>query len=305
MTILVTGSDGLVGMALRDSLRDDAFFASRRDADLRNFDATLKLFKRVKPDRVIHLAALVGGIGGNTMKSGEYLRDNVLINMNVLECARLTQVERLVSLMSTCIFPNDGPYPLEPKNLHLGEPHPSNFGYAYAKRLLEVQSRAYRAQWEKDFLIAIPTNIFGPHDNFNLEEGHVVPALIHKIHLAKENQTSLSVWGSGSPKREFIYSRDVAQLLAWMLESYSGVEPLILSSGKETSIKDLVTDIVTITRYPGDVVFDLSKPDGQFRKPSKVDALQSLLPDYSFTSLHQGLVETIDWFQKNYPRVRL
>ena len=304
MTILVTGSDGLVGSALRELISEDVYFASRKDADLTNYQETEALFNRIKPEKVIHLAALVGGIGGNLMHSGEYFRDNLQININTLEAARKTNVKKLVSFMSTCVFPNEGPYPLTPNSLHLGQPHPSNFGYAYAKRMLEVQSRAYRAQWGLDYVVAIPTNIFGPRDNFNLIEGHVVPALIHKTYLAKREKTNLTVWGTGKPLREFIFSKDVAKITLWMLDNYSDSEPLILTSGTETSIRDLVDYVVREMDYSGEINFDETKPDGQFRKPSSNEALLALLPNFSFTNLYDGVKETVEWFNGNYPSIR-
>ena len=297
MTILVTGSDGLVGSALRELISEDVYFASRKDADLTNYQETEALFNKIKPEKVIHLAALVGGIGGNLMHSGEYFRDT-------LEAARKTNVKKLVSFMSTCVFPNEGPYPLTPNSLHLGQPHPSNFGYAYAKRMLEVQSRAYRAQWGLDYVVAIPTNIFGPRDNFNLIEGHVVPALIHKTYLAKREKTNLTVWGTGKPLREFIFSKDVAKITLWMLDNYSDSEPLILTSGTETSIRDLVDYVVREMDYSGEINFDETKPDGQFRKPSSNEALLALLPNFSFTNLYDGVKETVEWFNGNYPSIR-
>lgn len=305
MTILVTGSSGLVGSALKKYISDDVFFAVREDADLTSFEQTFELFRKVKPSRVIHLAALVGGIGGNLMHSGEYFRNNTLINLNVLESARMHKVERLISFMSTCVFPNDGPYPLEVENLHLGPPHPSNFGYAYAKRMLEVQSRAYRAQWGHDYLVAVPTNIYGPGDNFNLTEGHVVPALIHKTYLAQQANETLVIWGSGKPMREFVYSHDIAQLTLWMMEKYNTDEPLILSSGIETPIVDLVKQIVAHVGFEGEIVFDSLKPDGQFRKPSNSRTLKKLNPKFNFTDLNLGLEKTVGWFLENYPDVRV
>lgn len=305
MTLLITGSDGLVGTALREIIKEDAFFATRRDADLTSYSETETLFRKVRPTKVIHLAALVGGIGGNLMHSGEYFRNNLQINLNTLEAARNSGVRRLVSFMSTCVFPNSGPYPLTPESLHHGQPHPSNFGYAYAKRMLEVQSRAYRAQWGLDYIIAVPTNIYGPGDNFNLTEGHVVPALIHKTYLAQKQGSPLTVWGSGKPLREFIYSKDVAELTVWMLENYSSEEPLILTSGVEVSISSLVSSISLSMDFEGEIVFDASKPDGQLRKPSSNAALMEKLPNFEFTQLDHGLSITVEWFKNSYPKIRM
>jgi GDP-L-fucose synthase len=305
MTILVTGSDGLVGSALRQVMSGNIYFATRDDGDLTSLDEATALFKKIQPDQVIHLAALVGGIGGNLMHSGDYFRDNLLINTNVLEISRKSGVSRLISFMSTCVFPNDGPYPLHPSNIHLGQPHPSNFGYAYAKRMLEVQSRAYRTQWGLDYFVAIPTNIYGPCDNFDLNEGHVVPALIHKAYLAKKLNKSVEVWGTGTPLREFVYSVDVAKLIVWLMQNYCGEDPIILSSGVENSISELAQTIVKKFRIEENLKFDLTKLDGQFRKPSDTSALKALLPDFQFTSLQTGISETINWFMDNYPKVRM
>ena len=303
--ILVTGSDGLVGSALRSTLDGDVFFATREDADLTDFESADRLFREVAPTHVIHLAAVVGGIGGNIMHSGDFFRSNILINTNVLESARQNGVQRLVSFMSTCIFPNEAKYPLSVEDLHNGPPHPSNFGYAYAKRMLDVQTRAYRAQWDSDFVIAVPTNIYGPHDNWNLEEGHVAPALIHKCYLAKMRDEPLVVWGSGSPLREFIYSGDVARLASWVLDDYKGTEPIILTSGIETPIKELVHIVADAMEFEGPIVFDSEKPDGQFRKPSNAQPLLDLHGDFAFTPVAEGIRQTVDWFVANYPNVRM
>ena len=305
MTTLVTGSNGLLGSALRRTLGSDTVFVSRGDGDLTDFAQTRELIESVKPKRIIHLAALVGGIGGNLTHSGDYFRTNLLINTNVLEAARLANVDRLISFMSTCVFPNNAPYPLNPANLHDGPPHPSNFGYAYAKRMLEVQSRAYREQWGLKYSVAIPTNMYGPHDNWSLDEGHVVPGLIHKCFLAMKNKTALYVWGTGRPLREFVYVDDVAKLTNWMLDNYRETTPLILSSGVENTIAELVTSVVRIMGFEGAVFFDNSKPDGQFRKPSDTTALMNLIKDFSFTPISQGIETTVNWFLSNYPNIRL
>jgi GDP-L-fucose synthase len=306
MTILVTGSGGLIGNALqRVGSSEDAFFADRSHADLTRGDEVEDLFSRVRPSRVIHLAARVGGIGGNINAAGQFFYENSLINVNVLETARRSKVEKLVSLMSTCIFPHDATYPLTPEQLHLGEPHPSNFGYAYAKRMLDVQNRAYQAQWGLKYFSAIPTNVYGPCDNFSLNEGHVVGSLIHKAFKSKANGTPLYVWGSGRPLREFVYVDDVAHILLSLIKDYDGVSPVIITNAHETSIRTLVDVIVQSLGFTGEIEFDSTKPDGQFRKPSSRSVLNSMLPKYSFTKLQTGIRETVAWFEQNYPQVRL
>ena len=305
MRLLVTGSSGLVGSAIRGLNPEDTVFVNRGDADLTDFSSTEKLFILHNPTHVIHLAAEVGGIGGNISNSGDYFRNNILINTNVLEISRRVGVKKLISFMSTCVFPDAATYPLTVDQVHNGPPHPSNFSYAYAKRMLDIQSKAYRKQWGLDYQILVPTNIYGPNDYWNLEDGHVVPSLIHKIYLAKLARTPLTVWGTGKPLREFVYSSDIAKLSLWAIEFYENIDPLILSSGIEVSIKELVTTISRLMQYDGEIIFDESKPDGQFRKPSDGKALGSYLPDFAYQNLETGLTETIEWFQNNFPNVRL
>lgn len=301
---VVTGANGLVGYAIRQKNLPDFVYLTREDVDLTDFEATKSRFIDLMPENVIHLAAQVGGIGGNMIHSGEYFRNNIMININVLEAARLCGVKKLISFMSTCVFPDDCQYPLNEKDIHHGPPHSSNFGYAYAKRMLEVQSAAYRKEWGCDYIVAIPTNVYGPNDNFSLEDGHVVSSLIHKCYLAMKNNTDLVVWGSGKPLREMVYSKDIAKLVIWALENYNEESPIILSHGIETSIMDIINVIVRKIRFEGKVVFDTTKPDGQFRKPSDTTKLKKYLPNFEFTSMEKGIEETIKWFVSCYPKIR-
>jgi len=303
--ILITGANGMVGYAFRQLNIPEVIFLTHNDVDLSDFNATKTAFNLLKPAKVIHLAAVVGGVGGNMIHTGEFFRKNIAINTNVLESARLCGTKKLISYMSTCVFPEVCPYPLNEKDIHNGPPHPSNFGYAYAKRMLEVQSSAYRQEWNCDYIVAIPTNIYGPNDIWNLEEGHVMPSLIHKCYLAKQNDSDLVVWGSGKPLREFIFSSDIAKLSLWAIENYKENSPIIFSSGIEISIKDLVELVVEKMKFTGKVVFDNSKPDGQYRKPSDTSKLRKYLPDFEFTPIEEGIEITIDWFLSNYPNVRL
>lgn len=302
---IVTGADGLVGNAIRQINRDNVVYLSRDILDLTDFEKTKMIFEREKPEQVIHLAAVVGGIGGNIIHSGEYFRSNIMINTNVLESARLCGAKKLISFMSTCVFPDPCSYPLNEKDIHNGPPHPSNFGYAYAKRMLEVQSSAYRKEWKCNFIVAIPTNIYGPNDNWNLEDGHVLPSLIHRCYLAQQTGEPLTIWGSGNPLREFVYSADIARLTYWALDHYNEDSPIILSSGTEISVRDLVALVVEKMKFKGRVVFDASKPDGQFRKPSDTNKLRAYCPDFRFTPIEEGIEQTVEWFVANYPRVRM
>lgn len=296
--LLVTGGRGLVGSQIPADIKTDS------SKDLRNPTICDDLFYNKKPLNVIHCAARVGGLGGNMNMKGEFFYDNIMINTNVIESCRKHGVKKLVCFLSTCVFPDDVEYPITEKKIHLGEPHNSNYPYAYAKRMADVQIRAYREQYGLDYVSVIPTNIYGPNDNFNIENGHVIPSLIHKCYLAKKNNTPFMVWGSGKPLREFIYSKDVGKLTEWVLENYDEEEPLILSTSEEISIKEVVNLIVKHMEFDGEVVWQTDKPDGQFRKPSDNTKLLSYLPDFKFTSLDEGLKETVEWFNKNYKNIK-
>ncbi|XP_070320521.1 GDP-L-fucose synthase isoform X4 [Odocoileus virginianus] len=211
--ILVTGGSGLVGRAIQKVVEDGArlpgedwVFVSSKDADLTDAAQTRALFEQVQPTHVVHLAAMVGGLFRNIKYNLDFWRKNIHINDNVLHSAFEVGVRKVVSCLSTCIFPDKTTYPIDETMIHNGPPHSSNFGYSYAKRMIDVQNRAYFQQHGCTFTAVIPTNVFGPHDNFSIEDGHVLPGLIHKVHLAKSSGSALTVWGTGRPRRQFIYS---------------------------------------------------------------------------------------------------
>ena len=299
MGIMVTGGSGLVGSTINADIK-----LSSKDADLRNWNETISIFEKYKPDEVIHCAGKVGGVGSNMNYKGEFFYENIMINTNVLEASRQIGVKKVVSFLSTCVFPDDVEYPLTEKKIHLGEPHSSNYPYAYAKRMADVQSRAYNEQYGTNYICVIPTNIYGPDDNFSIDNGHVLPALLHKCYLAKQNNTDLKVWGSGKPLREFIYSEDVAKLTEWALDNYEEQEPVIFSTSQEISIKDIVDIIVDKFDFKGNVVWQSDKPDGQFRKPSDNSKLLSYLPDFEFTPIEDGIEKTVEWLVNNYKEIR-
>ena len=299
MKTVITGGYGMVGSAMESQIK-----LSRDICDLTNTKQTEALFKTIKPEGVIHCAGKVGGIGGNSNFKGEYFYDNLMINTNVIEASRKAGVKRLVAFLSTCVFPDNVSYPLTVDQVHQGEPHSSNYPYAYAKRMADVQIRAYREQYGLNYTSIIPSNIYGPNDNFNLDHGHVMPMLIHKLYLAKKNKTDFTVWGSGKPLREFVYSKDIAKISEWALQNYEGTDPLIISGDEEVSIKDLVELLVDEFKFKGKVVFDETKPDGQFRKPSDNTTIKELLPDFKYTSFEDGIKETVNWFNENYENAR-
>lgn len=307
--LLVTGQSGLVG----SQFKGDLIALNSNVCDLRNTKEVNDVFsfytdkirqKEHAVDKVIHTAAKVGGVGGNMNYKGEFFYDNIMMNTNVIEACRIFGIKKLVVFLSTCVFPDNVEYPLTESKIHLGPPHFSNNAYAYAKRMADVQIKAYREQYGLNYTSVIPTNIYGPNDNFNLENGHVIPSLIHKCYLARENNTDLIIWGSGEPLREFIYSKDVAELALWVLENYDEPEPIILSTSEEISIKDVVNIIAKEMNFKGNIIFDKNKPDGQFRKPSDNSKLMKYLPDFKFTPFEVGIKETIAWFEETYPNVK-
>jgi len=312
-TVLVTGGSGLVGSAIRGLSKDDFdenilynfIYLNSKMCDLKSFDETKKLFELILPNYVIHLAACVGGLYKNLNNPATMYTDNILINTNVLECARLTGVEKLVACLSTCIFPDKVDYPIHESSLHDGPPHPSNESYAYAKRMLEVQCRAYNKQYNCNFICVIPTNVYGPNDNYNLEDSHVIPALIHRCYLAKQNGLDFIVRGTGKPLRQFIYSMDLAKLIIIVLQS-TIKESIILSPSNEYTIEQ-VSKMIS-SKFGMNSILDNSSSDGQYRKTSDNSKLNTLLNynkiDFKFTDLEIGLSQTIDYFIEHYELLR-
>lgn len=281
---------------------EEWFFASSRDADLSDAAATRALFERVRPTHVIHLAAMVGGLFRNLKYNVEFFRVNTQINDNVLACAKEFGVKKCVSCLSTCIFPDKTSYPIDETMIHNGPPHASNEGYATAKRNLDVLNRLYNAEYGCKFTSVVPTNVYGPHDNYNLEDSHVIPGLIHKCLLAQRAGADFVIWGSGKPLRQFIYSRDLAKLFVWTLRHYDSSDPIILSVGEEdeVSIGDVALAIAKAMNFTGNVVFDTSKSDGQFKKTASNAKLRRLYPDFKFTPMDVAIRESVDWFVAHY-----
>jgi GDP-L-fucose synthase len=299
MKKIITGGTGLVGSAFKDGTK-----LSSKHYNLISEVQTRKMFMDHKPDIVIHTAATVGGVGANMNYPADFFYNNIMMNTNVINEAYIFGVKKLVCFLSTCVFPDNVEYPLDETKIHKGEPHFSNAPYAYAKRMADVQIQAYNKQYGTKYFCVIPTNIYGPSDNFDLENGHVIPMLIHKCYLAKQNNTPFEVWGSGKPLREFIYSQDVADIIDLLLEKYDGTDPVIISNPKEYSIKQVVELIVKYMEFEGEVKWLSDKPDGQFRKPSSNQKLIDIIGNYNFIPLEIGLKETIDWFNENYDTIR-
>lgn len=310
MIILVTGGTGLVGSAIQSISnlypQYTFVFVSSKQCDLTNWEQTIKYFEETKPDYIIHLAAMVGGLFKNMKLKVDMLESNLAINTNVLKAAHQIKVKKLIACLSTCIFPDKTTYPINESMLHDGPPHFSNDAYAHAKRILEVQCKAYQEQYGNNFVCVIPTNIYGPRDNYNLSDAHVIPALIHRCYLAKQTQTPFIVAGTGKPLRQFIYSEDLAKLFMWVLESYNDNTSIILSVGEkdEVSIGFIGKLIAKSFDYDHMITFDETKPDGQYKKTADNSKLMRLVGNFEFTKISDGINKSIDWFCNNYDNCR-
>ena len=316
--VIVTGGSGLVGSAMKEVILKDTdlykeysfIFLSSKDVDLTNYDNTYNTFKSLlkngQETYIIHLAANVGGLFKNLHNNADMFESNILMNMNLLKAAHRLNIQRIVSILSTCIFPDKVSYPIVEESLHNGAPHSSNCGYAYAKRMLEVQSQLYQRDFNRDYICVIPTNIYGPNDNFHLEDAHVIPALIHKCYLSKMENKPFIVMGSGKPLRQFIFSYDLAKLILWSLFEYKERENIILSvsENEEISIEQVAKIIAKKMDYSRHLIFDISKSDGQYKKSVSNQKLLSLYPKFEFTTIENGLNQTIDWFLDTYPNIR-
>jgi GDP-L-fucose synthase len=303
--MFVTGASGLLGSEIL-KISPDSIGVTSKDCDLTESNHAILTLEDGRVDTVIHCAARVGGVKANTDYVADFFDDNMKMNMNVLDACRERNL-KLVSVLSTCVYP-DAPYvnyPLTEDQLHMGPPHQSNFGYAYAKRMLEVQSRAYRKQHGCNFITVIPNNLYGPNDNYDLESSHVVPALIRKFHEAIiSGSKEVVIWGSGKPLREFTYSKDAAKIIMWLAENYDGEKPVNIGNPEQVSIENLALTISGEMCFKGTIRFDNTKPDGQYQKPSSNEFLRSLGWKGEYTSLRDGLSETINSFKERYPNIR-
>ena len=234
------------------------------------------------------------------------LEKNLLMNYNVLKVCHDLGVKKVVSCLSTCIFPDKTTYPINEEMLHNGPPHNSNNAYAYAKRMLEIHSKAYQEQYADNFICVIPTNIYGENDNYSLEDGHVIPALIHRCFFCKQKAEKFTVRGTGKPLRQFIYSQDLAKLIMWVLEKYKEKDSIILSVGEkeEVSIEYIARQIAKAYDYEHMIDFDTSYSDGQFKKTADNSKLMNLYKEYKFMNIEEGIQKSVEWFVENYDKCR-
>jgi len=303
MKLLVTGSKGLVGSAIIKQNKNFELIPIDSSYDLRQEEVVKNIFKLYRPDYIIHTAAKVGGVGGNKLYPGQYYYDNILMNSYIIHYSYLYQVKKLLVFSSVCAFP-DNLKELKEDLLHAGEPSKFNTEYAYAKRMVDVQIQAYKKQYNiNNFCSIIPVNIFGENDNYNIESGHIIPSLIHKIYKAKQNNTDLQVWGDGTPEREFIYSKDLANILLQLLELNNIPDKIIISNSNGYKIKDIVEILVDCSKFNNNILWDISKPNGQLRRPSNTNLLKSLI-NYKFTDLKEAFINSYNWFEENYELAR-
>ena len=314
---IITGGSGLLGNAFKKVLpaSKEIKYPTRKETNLTDKQSIIKYIDKYNfsrdnssVDTIIHLAGMVGGVKANTEKVFNFYTENSNMNNNVIDAAVYTDTPNLVCCLSTCIYPDEKyvTYPLTEDQLHNGPPHDSNFGYAYAKRMVDVQLRAANEQYGHSYICVIPNNMYGEHDNFDLENGHVIPALIRKIWEAKiNNKPTFDVWGDGEVYREFTYAEDIARAILFCLEkSYDG-GPINIGSTKEYKLKYIIELICKEMEYTGEIKYDTSKPKGQIRKPTSNAKFLGLgWSEEMYTPIEVGLKKTCDWFKESYPNVR-
>ena len=301
--VFVTGAHGFVGNNLMKLLEDKdclVLAPTSKDLDLTNEEQVKNYFFENKPDIVLHLAGKVGGIAANKAAPGEFFYKNITMGTLVMEYARQVGCEKVVALAAGCGYPKHLPVPYTEEDFWKDLPDENSIGYSMAKKNLIIQSWTYRELYGFNSVILLPANLYGPHDNFDLETSHVVPALIRKFLEAKQSGASeVEVWGTGVASREFLYSVDTAQAILDMAESVNESGPFNLGTGVETTIKQLVETIADLTDFEGDIVWDTSRPDGQPRRFYDMSKFEDALGYVPSTSLYDGLSQTIRWYRDN------
>lgn len=304
LRVLITGGTGLVGRALSRALADEGFdnvvSVGSRDCDLRDSVAVSKLMSQSNPDYVFHLAARVHGIGGNTRYKSDILFDNVLINTNVVEYSRRAGVKKIVAMGSGCVYPElKGQEELFENQVWIGPPHSSEDSYAHSKRLMLAQLDAAKEQYGLSSAFVISGNLYGLHDSFNVEEGHVIPSLVAKFHAAKRNGTPVRIWGSGVAIRDFTYADDTARALVAILRNLEGA--VNMGSGMRHPIRDIVDTLHALTGVP--IEWDATKPDGQLVRFYNLDRLMST-GFAARVALSDGIRSTYEWYERNWEVAR-
>jgi GDP-L-fucose synthase len=302
--IVVTGGTGFLGRHLISQLEKmgcrDVFVPIHSEYDLTRIDAIERLFDEHRPEILIHLAAVVGGIGANRTNPGRFFYDNAIMGIQLIDAARRHGIEKTVVLGSICAYPKFTPVPFLEEELWNGYPEETNAPYGLAKKMLLVQCQAYREQYGMNAIFLLPVNLYGPRDNFNLESSHVIPALIRKcVEAVKDGRDEIVLWGDGSPTREFLYVEDAAEGILLATERYDKSDPVNLGSGMEISIRDLATTIAAMTGFTGRIVWDTSQPNGQPRRCLDVSRAEREFLFRSATPFEVGLRKTIDWYRSS------
>jgi len=302
--VCVTGGAGFLGSFIVEKLRQrgagDIFIPTVEKYDLTKLEAIKQMLADSKPDVIIHLAAQVGGIGANREHPAEFFYNNLMMGVQLMHTAWQTGVKKFVALGTVCAYPKFTPVPFKEENLWMGYPEETNAPYGLAKKMLLVQSQAYRQQYGYNSIFLLPVNLYGPRDNFNPSSSHVIPAIIRNCIEAREKgQPEVVQWGDGSPTREFLYVEDAAEGILLAAERYNDSEPVNLGSGNEISIKDLANLIARLTHYTGKIVWDTSKPNGQPRRGLDVSRAERYFGFKAQMSFEEGLRRTIEWYESH------
>jgi len=302
--IIVTGGAGFLGKFVVKKLEEkncaDIFVPKIEEYDLRNLSAIIKMYNEAKANIVIHLAAVVGGIGANRENPGSFFYDNLIMGVQLIEQARLNNVEKFVALGTVCAYPKYTPIPFKEEDLWNGYPEETNAPYGLAKKILLVQSQAYRIQYNFNSIFLLPVNLYGPGDNFDPKSSHVIPALIKKFYEAKLNKSDeVMVWGTGKATREFLYVEDCAEAIVLATERYDKPDPINIGAGFEISIKDLAEKIRQIIGFKGKIIWDITKPDGQPRRCLDTSKARKEFGFRAKTNFDEGLRKTIKWYIDN------
>jgi GDP-L-fucose synthase len=306
--VVVTGGDGFLGGYVLEGLRQrgakDIFVPKIEEFDLVQPEAISRVLQDAKPDVIIHLAANVGGIGANMARPAEFFYDNLMMGAQLIHQSWKAGVEKFVAIGTVCAYPKFASIPFREEELWNGYPEETNAPYGLAKKMMLVQSQAYRQQYGFNSIFLIPVNLYGPRDNFDLNTSHVIPALIRKCIEAQERgDKEMVVWGDGSPTREFLFAADAAEGILLAAERYDSSEPVNLGSGNEISIKDLANRIADLTGFEGKLVWDTTKPNGQPRRALDVSKAKASFGFEAKMPFEDGLRETIDWYRENQDRI--